>query len=552
MCADFLKGVVFPSFQMGILDNSGEGGSAEADLQAVSGGGDNKVGSTVPVVPAVSKPVSILNNRINNTARSSSSVRNIEAETHTEDQDLKINGGKDEAKEIRPNMLHSLSYDSSGSIPKYASFDKYKNSTMNGNSNSDRKLKIVTSATCDSSPQKSSTSCSSASAPNTAVSFTVSNNAKIPHHRYSISSKPGRSSKTNSPNASTEHLNERAESPSVEKNSIVHMPGDFIYFEPKSRTATPTGSTVVNTSSSANANITPRKEVIMPFTGPHFPFTEFFQKQDDKKFHLLIGATGSVATIKVPLIIDKLFKIYTPEKVSIQLIVTKPAEHFLKGLKISTHVKIWREEDEWFGFRKLGDPVLHHELRKWADIFLIAPLSANTLAKLANGICNNLLTSVLRDWTPSTPVLVAPAMNTFMYINPMTKTHLKILQEDAPYITVLSPVEKVLICGDIGMGGMREWSEIVEILRRKITDIRKLNNDGNGEARGEDEDDNGEKRSIDGDEDEDEDEDDEDDDEDDEDDEDDDDEEDDDDDEEDEEGDEEQENHTTATGSQLK
>lgn len=545
---------------MTIIYNNGEGGSAEGDHQAVSDGGDNKVVSTVP---AASKPVSILNKRGNKMDPSSSSERKPEGETHTDDQNLEINGAKDsndhkeDAKEIRPNGLQNLSSDSSISIPKYASFDKYKNSTMNGHTNSDRKLKVVTSAACDSSPQKSTTSCSSASAPNTAVSFTVSNNAKIPHHRYSISSKPGRSSKTNSPNASTEHLNEKADSPSVEKNSIVHMPGDFIYFEPKSRTATPAGSTTVNVSSSANANITPRKEVILPFTGPQFPFTEFFQKQDDKKFHILIGATGSVATIKVPLIIDKLFKIYTPEKVSIQLIVTKPAEHFLKGLKISTHVKIWREEDEWFGFRKMGDPVLHHELRKWADIFLIAPLSANTLAKLANGICNNLLTSVLRDWTPSTPVLVAPAMNTFMYINPITKTHLKILQEDAPYITVLSPVEKVLICGDIGMGGMREWSDIVEILRRKITDIRKVNNDGRGKAQGEEEDDNVEKRSIDEDEDEDEDEDDddyeedEDDDDEEEDDDDDDDEE---DDEEDEEDDDEQEdqNHTIPASVQSK
>ena len=383
------------------------------------------------------------------------------------------NASGDEIEKPRPTELKELP--STGSIPRYTSFEKYKNS--NSNSNSSQKLKISTDSPVESSPQKSSSACS-----NTAVSFTVSYEAKIPHHRYSISAKPGRSSGTNSPNASSDQLSEKTDSPSDEKNSIVHMPGDFIYFEPRSKANVPSTGSNPETP-------TPRKEIIKPSNGPQVPFTEFFQKQDDKKFHILIGATGSVATIKVPLIIDKLYKIYGREKVSIQLIVTKPAEHFLRGLKISTDVKIWREEDEWYGFKKMGDPVLHHELRKWADIFLIAPLSANSLAKLANGICDNLLTSVMRDWAPSTPVLVAPAMNTFMYINPMTKTHLKIIQEDAPFITVLKPVEKVLICGDIGMGGMREWNDIVEILRRRITELHKTDEEDEEEEDDDEEDD---------------------------------------------------------------
>lgn len=407
------------------------------------------------------KPVSILNNWRNNR----STVRREQDNRPVYYQRPGVRApskDSEEMAETKPAKL-DLSSDSSNSIPRYTSFDKYKGS--NSNSNSSQKLKISTDTPVEISPQKSSSASS-----NTAVSFTVSEGAKIPHHRYSISAKPGRSSLTNSPNGSTDQLVMQPSSPSGEKNSIVHMPGDFIYFESKFKSNSGVSGSSVDTPTQA-----PRKELIKPSTGPQVPFTDFFQKQDDKKFHILLGATGSVATIKVPLIIDKLFKLYTREKVSIQLIVTKPAEHFLRGLKISTDVKIWREEDEWSGFRKMGDPVLHHELRRWADIFLIAPLSANSLAKIANGICNNLLTSVLRDWTPSTPVLVAPAMNTFMYINPMTKTHLKMLQEDAPFITVLKPVEKVLICGDIGMGGMREWNDIVDILRRRITELCKTN-----------------------------------------------------------------------------
>lgn len=239
-----------------------------------------------------------------------------------------------------------------------------------------------------------------------------------------------------------------------------------------------------------------QKTVVASPVGPPVPFQQYLTKEDDGKFHILLACTGSVATIKVPLIIDKLL-LYYGQKVLIQLVVTKSAEHFLKGLKINSDVKIWRDEDEWANYiettqtttastethpKKPKNPyeklILHNELRKWADIMLIAPLSANTLAKIANGICDNLLTSIIRSWGPSTgkaqgevavkPILVAPAMNTFMYTHPITARQLQEVSLAAFGLEVLKPVEKVLVCGDIGMGGMREWTDIVEIVRRKI------------------------------------------------------------------------------------
>ncbi|KAK6456367.1 uncharacterized protein RJT20DRAFT_135122 [Scheffersomyces xylosifermentans] len=254
-----------------------------------------------------------------------------------------------------------------------------------------------------------------------------------------------------------------------------------------------------------------KKTVVASPVGPPVPFQQYLSKEDDGKLHILLACTGSVATIKVPFIIDKLLQIYGTSKISIQLVVTKAAGHFLRGLKIHNDVKIWRDEDEWANYsesylnttttsttesttatnansnylgvnKKPKNPfdkmILHNELRRWADIMLIAPLSANTLAKISNGIADNLLTSIIRSWGPSTsgqikkPILVAPAMNTFMYTHPITAKQLLLISSADYGIEVLKPVEKVLVCGDIGMGGMREWSDIVDILRRKISLIK--------------------------------------------------------------------------------
>lgn len=65
------------------------------------------------------------------------------------------------------------------------------------------------------------------------------------------------------------------------------------------------------------------------------------------------------------------------------------------------------DEAEWHEWSKVGDPVMHIELRRWADVLVIAPLSANSLAKLANGLCDNLVTCIARAWDFKRPLLVS-------------------------------------------------------------------------------------------------------------------------------------------------
>ena len=105
---------------------------------------------------------------------------------------------------------------------------------------------------------------------------------------------------------------------------------------------------------------------------------------------------------------------------SAQVVVTEHALHFFDPRSLPPSVQIHRDADEWGAWRGRGDPVLHIELRRWGDVLLLAPLDANTLAKMAAGLCDNLLTCVARAWDRSKPVLFAPAMNTAMYEHPVS------------------------------------------------------------------------------------------------------------------------------------
>jgi len=181
--------------------------------------------------------------------------------------------------------------------------------------------------------------------------------------------------------------------------------------------------------------------------------------------NILVCCTGSVATIKIPQLLGSL-----REQTGwvVKLVVSQHSQHFLPELDSLGVVgdSVLADNDEWDKWSGRGDPVLHIDLRKWADICLVAPLSANTLAKLANGIADNLLTSTLRAWDFSKPVCVAPAMNTYMWEHPITKPQLDTLQSWG--YTVIPPVVKTLVCGDTGTGAMAEVPTIVQFVLQLV------------------------------------------------------------------------------------
>ncbi|XP_022904111.1 phosphopantothenoylcysteine decarboxylase [Onthophagus taurus] len=181
--------------------------------------------------------------------------------------------------------------------------------------------------------------------------------------------------------------------------------------------------------------------------------------------NLLIGCTGSVATIKLPLLITNLQEKFK-DHIQIKVVVTEKAQHFYKNSDIPESVPILTDEDEWSMWKDRGDPVLHIDLGKWADLFVIAPLDANTLAKIANGICDNLLTCTVRAWEIGKPLILCPAMNTKMYNHPITEKQLDLLKSWGYHI--IPVIEKMLICGDKGAGAMTEVDTIVNYVQSII------------------------------------------------------------------------------------
>ncbi|KAH0480801.1 MAG: uncharacterized protein KVP18_002298 [Porospora cf. gigantea A] len=171
---------------------------------------------------------------------------------------------------------------------------------------------------------------------------------------------------------------------------------------------------------------------------------------------LLVGVTGSVAAIKTAEIVSRLGTF----GLEIKVVTTEAGLSFLNKSEPTLEGVLTDDDDLW---DEVGEPVLHIELRKWADALVMLPLTANTLAKISNGLCDNLLTNVARAWDFSKPFMVFPAMNTHMWQHPITKLQLATLQDWG--VVVVEPVEKRLACGDVGMGGLPDmWTVIKRVM----------------------------------------------------------------------------------------
>ena len=177
---------------------------------------------------------------------------------------------------------------------------------------------------------------------------------------------------------------------------------------------------------------------------------------------ILIGISGSIAAFKTILLIRKL----TAANHECKIILTRGGEHFVTpqliaglGCEVYTDNNLLSTEPK--------EAMLHINLARAADIFIIAPASANSIAKLAQGFADNLLGEVYL--AAKLPIYIAPAMNQAMWSHPALQNNLRILKEHN--CTIWEPQDGIQACGENGTGRMQEVEQLLPLIELALQDL---------------------------------------------------------------------------------
>ena len=173
---------------------------------------------------------------------------------------------------------------------------------------------------------------------------------------------------------------------------------------------------------------------------------------DLKGKRIALGITGGIAAYKAA----ELVRLLVKQGASVQVAMTDAAMHFVTPLTFQALTGQHVFTDPWD--TQSGNGMAHINLSREADLLLVAPASADYLAKVANGIADNLLTTL--TLARNGPLLVAPAMNREMWAKPATQRNIATLQGDG--VTILGPASGEQACGEVGDGRMLEAADILE------------------------------------------------------------------------------------------
>ena len=176
--------------------------------------------------------------------------------------------------------------------------------------------------------------------------------------------------------------------------------------------------------------------------------------------NIVLGVTGSISAYKAADITSKLSKAGH----DVHIILTDGGSRFITPLALQTLSKN-KVHTEFF---EEGNPkeVKHITLAENADILVIAPASANIIGKIAGGIADDLLSATVMAAATTTPIYLAPAMNTNMYENPIVQRNIEELTELG--YKFIEPKESLLACGVIGKGALADVDEIVSIIENAV------------------------------------------------------------------------------------
>ena len=172
---------------------------------------------------------------------------------------------------------------------------------------------------------------------------------------------------------------------------------------------------------------------------------------------VLIGVTGGIAAYKVA----ELARVLVRNGVDVKVVMTSAGQQFITPLTFRTITGNPVATSMW---SDAVSPYPHISLSEEADLIVVAPATANAIAKYAKGIADDLLSTTLLAARGA--IVVAPAMNTRMYLHPSTQENLAVLRERG--VVIIEPGEGELACGDEGIGRMAEPARIMEVLEREL------------------------------------------------------------------------------------
>jgi len=181
-----------------------------------------------------------------------------------------------------------------------------------------------------------------------------------------------------------------------------------------------------------------------------------------KNKKILIGVTGGIAIYKI----CTLVRLFVKDGAQVKVVMTENAAKFISPMTFQTltgfptYVSMFPPRD--------SNALDHINLARWADVLILAPATANTIGKIANGIGDNLLTTVILALPEKTPLVIAPTMNVNMWENVLTQENIKKLKKrDNCYI--IGPTTGLLAEGIKGKGRMVEPEEIFKITKKILS-----------------------------------------------------------------------------------
>ena len=168
---------------------------------------------------------------------------------------------------------------------------------------------------------------------------------------------------------------------------------------------------------------------------------------------ILLAVSGSIAAYKAADLSHH-----------VNVLMTNAAKQFIPPLTL----QVLSKNPVYSNVMKEDDPqvINHIALAKQADLFLLAPASANTLAHLAHGFADNIVTSVALALPLEVPKFFAPAMNTKMYENPITQSNIALLKKFG--YKEIQPKSSVLACGDVGSGALADLDTIIQKIEEQL------------------------------------------------------------------------------------